>query len=784
MAASEAQEYLEKYRIEIIKGYELVLKWLKENEYHFIEDLEKKNKGHAEPATDKRPRSSTEAVNETDGDQSKPSKRVRTNVEDVDEIDGGHNMPSDLKTIPTFAKLEEWVSRPLISQRLMQKLKSKLNDDGMKDLEKQLEDKKLKKVVYLSTNDIKAIDCNQQLKLYFKHGKSAKFPKLPIELFFEKDKDHVSPIQSETETFPESSLDDDVFSDKIPDDLSSSGYGSSLNSSNASTRLFSESFPKDLHAVQAQNEPYKPTQHDREDCTPLEGITVDRNGSFITEPFQSDSVWNTTDSVVKNEDKIGFSPVSKFVGLETLSQNQCRGPDFSEQKQDLRVYQHKNGSIDQMQHEDKDGTLLEEAMDPLKNISAPSSSTVLTVAADDPTKSEGSKATQETKRAPLTAGHPFPAPIVVADDAMQSEHLITTQGKDYFSSLDKTDTQTQKSNDLKQTESAFCKSPKGGVYTPLEEDVEMQETYSTRNEPFTPRPVPFSQPDDAEVLSQKQYMGSDHSKQTCQNGAIDQMQHEDKECPEFKEAMDTEPVTDEACAAEPLSPSILGVAADDSTQIEEVVLGKVLDGPNFTKEKDDPRPQTQFAKPFQMSYVPKPKVPHLAAGFSSTPLNDSAKAKENVERKKKANNKKLIKLHGLGEQLNRWARAKKNCKTKEDVERVLACISIRNYVEHRENPFFTTDNVWEYKDPENGETRLIITTDEKKCDIVANYQMWVCGIYKAVLIHLEEPDIEYDESFDMKIKTCKRFIFEVLAPALVVFRSIQRRKLCSLIQKF
>ncbi|XP_049331314.1 uncharacterized protein LOC125799238 [Astyanax mexicanus] len=56
------------------------------------------------------------------------------------------------------------------------------------------------------------------------------------------------------------------------------------------------------------------------------------------------------------------------------------------------------------------------------------------------------------------------------------------------------------------------------------------------------------------------------------------------------------------------------------------------------------------------------------------------------------------------------------------------------------------------------------------------YQMWVCGIKQAVVIMNQgEKKVMY-ESFDSILQRCERLVFEALAPALAVFKNLQRQE--------
>ncbi|KAG9283162.1 hypothetical protein AMEX_G1901 [Astyanax mexicanus] len=150
------------------------------------------------------------------------------------------------------------------------------------------------------------------------------------------------------------------------------------------------------------------------------------------------------------------------------------------------------------------------------------------------------------------------------------------------------------------------------------------------------------------------------------------------------------------------------------------------------------------------------------------------------------NDNKFKKMKEQRKLLYAWA--EKKCSREENVEKeveeVFSHMSFENIVEHREYPCFTAEHIMIYTDPQTQE-RQIIYFEGKNCDknlskdtkIRVNYQMWVCGIEQAVVI-MNQGDgkiIEY-ESFDSILQRCERLVFEALAPALAVFKNLQRQE--------
>ncbi|KAI4895811.1 hypothetical protein NFI96_021989, partial [Prochilodus magdalenae] len=156
------------------RAYVLTAQWLEESEPDMIEDLKNKSDADLEAPAHKRPRKDGKDVDETDCDSNKPN----------------------LKTHFTFAKLEEWVSCPENSQHLIDELENKLGDGQMEALKEKLKDKKLKKSLCFGISEVKKIDSNQKLKIFFQ-AQGAEFPTLALDLFFMRERE--LPLQSAQE---------------------------------------------------------------------------------------------------------------------------------------------------------------------------------------------------------------------------------------------------------------------------------------------------------------------------------------------------------------------------------------------------------------------------------------------------------------------------------------------------------------------------------------------------------------------------------------------------------
>ncbi|KAM9435228.1 uncharacterized protein Hap1MRO34_001426 [Clarias gariepinus] len=147
---------------------------------------------------------------------------------------------------------------------------------------------------------------------------------------------------------------------------------------------------------------------------------------------------------------------------------------------------------------------------------------------------------------------------------------------------------------------------------------------------------------------------------------------------------------------------------------------------------------------------------------------------------------KLKKKNDMNNLLRDWA--SRQCDgSDEEIKNVFHQISIINMAEHREYPCFTAENVRVYKNPKTCESQIIFIADEKmpktSADTMVHYHMFVCDLQKAILLGTKdktEQEIKYEEGF-IRIDKCKRFIFEVFAPTVALFKKIQKEELYSLI---
>lgn len=738
----------------------------------------------------------------------------------------------------TFSQVEKWVSESTNSQRLIENLKKKLADGEMEALEKQLKAKKLKRSLCFNSDDVKAIDSNQELRKFLEANKDAKFPKLAIKLFFENDRGHSVANEKVTETDDENCLEEDMNSNTTEHDLSSSGYGSSDTSSfnsntshsisrsedqlqshnlsathghtqnengqNGQNETTSESKPKNtgmqsqsrqaeesgvlkltqgLHATQCQNVTHAQTHSEKEECTMNMLETLYEPNMPRSTPFTTDTQSATppeTDRLLQSKDlQINHDLLTRSADTDMSSLQQLAS-DYSKQRPPVDCFQ--SESIE-MQEENEEIT--EEAVDKQEMVCPGATQPLLS---------------PNLCVASLHCQHESPVQIpacVVADDPVQYKTPEMNRDPDPVAILEVTETQKQcKGSDIaQQTQEAHFGQNKGPKST-------KEQNESNPIKPFDPTKVSYQKSDvskqvenilsatskkpegdDAAVLLQKEckrsleVMGTEET--VCeQSESSVQIHQEGKENTEEtmdEQEMVNEPFTGNPGATEPLLSANLSVA-NVHYQHESLVQIQHENIDNSPSEAIEMATETQKVKPTSFS----------------TPLNNSTKAVAGARRGQQINNNRLKKRKEERRMLRDWIR--KKCTSEQDLEKVLKCISIEIRVEHPEYPLFIVDNVMVYKDPKNDESQIVFVSDEKMKTVsqgtrtVVNYQMWclvtVSGVKKAVVLNQTEHEVRYSRPCAEGIKEkCERCVFEVFAPALAVFKNVQRQeRLYSLIQ--
>ncbi|XP_017311089.1 uncharacterized protein LOC108257670 [Ictalurus punctatus] len=622
--------------------FDCMYDWFKNKEPHLFEELE------------------------NDDTEAEAPRKKCVRLEDEDETDnnltGFPESERDLRTISTFAKLEEWVSKPEISQKMISDLERKLGDEGMAALRKELKLKEPRNSLCFNASNIDDIRKNKELERFLNTTQNAKFPKLTYDMWFKKRASASSGNRAQ------SSIDYNECIEAMTD-LSSSGVGSSLNSS--------------------------------------------LNNSYSA------------------------------VSFNYLPQNDDGLPD-----EDCRY----TGDVDIMIHENKDkesefktpekllgGSFIQ--MDPEVNADAPS---------QEPVNMQNTHIDEMEERSQRSY---VPNVMRNEDESLQQNQRITKKETPLdveLGSMDLQEIQVDEMDDEPQRSSV--------PNYPRHEDVSLHQNQSiAKNE--TPL---------------KDGLGSTDF----QDAHIDKMEEE------------------------PQRSNVLMHSAS-LHQNESVVKSKIpLEGRcgNMHMQQNEQENMQVNPGPFLSTQLQK-NSPGSASehtesnGTESSMLNkDTAilakngDVKDRIETsKKRANSKyqKEKKKEEKDKRLRDWALRQCNNR-EEDLKNIFDQISIINMAELSDYPCFTAENVMVYKYL-TPESQIIFITDDNtsvKTRTTVHYQMFVCKIKRAILLGPKEPceqEIPYKIS-QVPIDKCTDFIFKAFAPALTVYKEIQKEeKLYSLI---
>ncbi|XP_041933958.1 uncharacterized protein LOC121696908 isoform X7 [Alosa sapidissima] len=115
-------------------------------------------------------------------------------------------------------------------------------------------------------------------------------------------------------------------------------------------------------------------------------------------------------------------------------------------------------------------------------------------------------------------------------------------------------------------------------------------------------------------------------------------------------------------------------------------------------------------------------------------------------------------------------------------------ISWHTKLEHKTFPYIVADQCTIFHVPKTTDRKLIFLTNvdvykkggelRKPCYEKLQYQMGVSGISETIVLSPENKTktVRYDFSFENIAELCRRLVFEVLAPAIVVFKKVQRER--------
>ncbi|KAG9283161.1 hypothetical protein AMEX_G1900 [Astyanax mexicanus] len=580
----------------------------------------------------------------------------------------------------------------------------------MEALEKQLKNKKVKTHFCFFAKDVRKIEGNRKLKSFLDASKDAKFPDLPIELFFAKKEG------LQDKSLPEKDSNEDDFTNSTG--LNSSGY-ESLCSQNSSQSIVSkdplleskdQTFDSAASNTQHQIESTAQIHQENKDGSPLEKemeaqvniceqhASPQKSNAFkvaedlqVLPFYEPDHEDGTPEQQQENITQMQCDPetdrnehvFNSDQVMDEVSQEEHEDLNFSNQKLPSTHYQ--NVSHVQMHHEHKEYIPLEEVMEEQGTVCEKMCEPLI-------------------DKSHIAGTIPATTQSVATEDRIQSVTSGASEEKSESYSITLPET----------TVMSFQKQnvPKKAEVCHLDQKLDMRESKSTPHvqcDPETARNEPFVEPD------------------------------------------------------------CVGISEDKKQGMDEV----------SQKEPKLPADHFQNGSPVQIQNDNKDGIP-LAEGLFSMPVSDSGKITGKAKRQPR-NTSKLRSEHRR--LLYDWAL--KKCSIKEEIEKVFDCISIQNQVEHGEYPCFVAENIMIYTDPKNGDKQIIVTDDKnkdvknnlpKEITFIPEYQMWVCGIKKAVVIrNLEERELRF-KSFDLILQSCKELVFEALAPALAVFKHIQRQE--------
>ncbi|XP_060772259.1 uncharacterized protein LOC132883090 [Neoarius graeffei] len=769
--------------------------WLKKNESELLEDLEK---------------SDTEA-------EAPQKKRAR--LENVDETDNNLAGFSDLKEISTFAKLERWVSNPKISQSLISDLEGKLGDKGMEALKKELQDREPKNSLCFKPNDIDAIRKNKELKKFFNTTQSEKIPKLTISMFFTK------PGSASLGNKAQSCTDDDERMDTTAD-LSSSGYESLLSSSlndscskhssnylpqnderlpdedvltghshtggmdimihenkdngsqsKATEQLHDESFIQMYHNVKAgapsqelmsmqdthvdgMEEPSQrsnlPTHEDElitKKEMPLENVlgSMNRQDTHIGEINKEPQRSNVPN--VLNNGAISLFQNLPITRNETPLEDRCGSADLQDtydgeldedpQSSNIPknggIYLDKNYPITQkeMPLEDRCGSMdTQDANDEMKEPSQRS---------NVPTHEDESITKKET-----------PLENVLGSMDRQDTHI---------GEIDREPQRSNAPNVLKNGDiSLFQNIPITKKETPLEDrcgSMDMQDTHDEMKEPPQRSNIPTNE--DESITENETPLESGIGITDMKEMHIDKMDEEPQRSNLPMPAASLhqkEPIIKSKVPGNMQANMQVNPEPSSAEQLQKNSSGSAFE---YTQSSG-----TEILAQNKDTAIPCPNRDEKGCIKTSKKQQTSKKQKE----KKKEEKNKL---------LREWAVRQCN-DHKEDLQNIREQISIINMAEHTDYPCFTAEKVMVYKYLTPESQIIFIADDNTSINTMTkvHYIMFVCNIKKAIVLGPKKPNeqeiVHYDES-EVPIDKCRKFIVQAFAPALAVYKKIQKESL-------
>ncbi|XP_027003326.1 uncharacterized protein LOC113643334 [Tachysurus fulvidraco] len=668
--------------------------WLKEKESDMFEELENRD---------------------LEGPQKKCAR-----LNNVDEMDNNITKPPDLTMIYTFPKLEDWVSVPNISQNLLCDLKRKLTDKSMEDLKKELTDKEPKNSLCFNADDIDEIRKNKELDTFLSTTKDAKFPKIPLKMFFKK----CGKAQSSTDH--EEIMD-------TSDALGSIVYGSLLSSS-----LNDGNCPLNFEC--SPNGDMDMKIHDNKDNELESKTTEQQHGGSVIQMHHEVKADATSQEPMASQD----------IHIDKMDQ-QSRRSDVSKHKdaslQEKEQFRKKETPlVDGLGGTDMQDINIREMDEEPQRSGGPNDSRYENVSLQENgrfTKNEtplkdGFGGTdmqdiniRETDEEPQRSCGRNDSRY--EDVSLQENERFTKKETLLENGLGGTGMQDTHIREPDEEPQRSC-GPNGSRY----EDVSMQQ-----NERFTKKETPLE----------------------------DGVGGTDMQDTNIRET-DEEP--QRSCGPNDIKHEDAYVRQNESDRCRNMNMQQ-----NVQENMEvDPEP---FSSKQLQEYTQISSTEILAKDIDTATLttnrNVKGKATQRREKSKSLSKKEKDNL------LHDWA-LRQCDGSKEELKKILEQISIINMVEHSDKPCFIAENVMVYKKSTPESQIIFIANDITSISTktMVHYQMFVCNIKKATILgpkKTTEHQIEYDET-KVPVDKCTRFVFEAFAPILAMFKMIQKENLYSL----
>ncbi|XP_076152940.1 uncharacterized protein LOC143136230 [Alosa pseudoharengus] len=219
----------------------------------------------------------------------------------------------------------------------------------------------------------------------------------------------------------------------------------------------------------------------------------------------------------------------------------------------------------------------------------------------------------------------------------------------------------------------------------------------------------------------------------------------------------------------------------DSVELEESSERVHSDPIHNSETKNSPMENAQK--------IPLPQPPSVEGSTVSTVNKKGVFKNEKDKQKAKRPHKRKdpnLEKEWKKERLVKWLDTyKREGNTLEDLKNR---ISWHTKLEHKTFPYIVADQCTIFHVPKTTDRKFIFLTNvdvykkggelRKPCYEKLQYQMGVSGISETIVLSPENKTkpVRYDFSFENIAELCRRLVFEVLAPAIVVFKKVQRER--------